>query len=130
MKGNKRLQPMIFNAKNIGERFRELRLMRGMTLDQVAELAGTKTPNVSRFESGQFKNPTINSLNMYALAIGARVEIHVNLIDHPERVAYQKVKRVLRDAQRPHPKTSEGVRMRALSNERSPKKLPRPPLFP
>ncbi len=119
---------MIHNAKHIGQRFKELRLARGMTLDQVAELAGTRKPNVSMFEAGKFKNPTINTLNMYALAIGARIEIRVNLLDRPERVAYQKVKAVLRDAQRPQPKTLEGVRMRALSNERSPKKS-RPPLL-
>lgn len=111
-----------------GNKFRELRLARGMTREQVAELSGAGYSTVFDFEKGH--NIELNTLTRLAAAIGARVKINITLLDRPMRVAYRKRYLVLRDAQRPVPKTLEGVRKRAESTARSPQKRVRHMIYP
>ena len=49
----------------------------GMTQHEVAVRMGTTKSAVSRLESGLFVRPTLNTIEKYALAVGARVEIRV-----------------------------------------------------
>ena len=49
----------------------------GMTQQEVATRMGTTKSAVSRLESGCFARPTLNTIERYALAVGARVEIRV-----------------------------------------------------
>jgi DNA-binding transcriptional regulator YiaG len=51
----------------------------GMTQQDVAIRMGTTKSAVSRLESGLFVRPTLNTIERYALAVGAEVEIRVRL---------------------------------------------------
>ena len=46
----------------------------GLTQDQVAEKMGTKSPNVSRLESGR-SNPSLKTLVNYAQACGFKLNL-------------------------------------------------------
>ncbi len=48
-----------------------------MTQDGVAARMGTTKSAVSRLESGVRTRPTLRTIENYALAVGARVEIRV-----------------------------------------------------
>jgi ribosome-binding protein aMBF1 (putative translation factor) len=49
----------------------------GMTQEQVALRMWTAKSAVSRLESGRYARPTLDMIQKYALAVGARVEIRV-----------------------------------------------------
>jgi len=49
----------------------------GMTQEEVAIRMRTTKSVVSRLESGAFARPTLSTIEKYALAVGARVEIRV-----------------------------------------------------
>ena len=49
----------------------------GMTQQGVATRMWTTTSAISRLESGLFARPTLNTIERYALAVSARVEIRV-----------------------------------------------------
>ncbi|MFO1310773.1 MAG: helix-turn-helix transcriptional regulator [Burkholderiales bacterium] len=49
----------------------------GMTQDEVAQRMWTRKSAVSRLESGRYARPTLDTIQKYALAVGARVEIRV-----------------------------------------------------
>ena len=49
----------------------------GMTQEQVALRMWTTKSAVSRLESGRYARPTLDTIQKYALAVGARVEIRV-----------------------------------------------------
>lgn len=51
----------------------------GMTQHEVAVRMGTTRSVVSRLESGLFVRPTLNTIEKYALAVGAEVEIRVRV---------------------------------------------------
>jgi len=53
-----------------------LRILRGLTQKQLAELVGTKQPSIARLESGATE-PRISSLRRIAKALGARLEIRL-----------------------------------------------------
>ena len=55
-----------------------LRLQRGLTQRQLAELAGTKQPSIARLEGGDTE-PRISFLRRVAKALGARVEVRIVL---------------------------------------------------
>lgn len=66
-----------------------LRIMRGLTQTQLAELVGTKQPSVARLESGQ-STPRLDFLQRLAAALDARLEIRlVPLKPLPESPAPQ-----------------------------------------
>ena len=49
----------------------------GMTQQEVAMRMWTTKSAVSRLESGRYARPTLDTVEKYALAVGARVEIRV-----------------------------------------------------
>ena len=49
----------------------------GMTQEQVALRMWTAKSAISRLESGRYARPTLDTIQKYALAVGARVEIRV-----------------------------------------------------
>jgi ribosome-binding protein aMBF1 (putative translation factor) len=49
----------------------------GMTQHEVATRMWTTKSAVSRLESGRYARPTLDTIEKYALAVGARVEIRV-----------------------------------------------------
>jgi len=53
-----------------------LRILRGLTQQQLAEKVGTKQPSIARLESGR-STPTLDFLRRVAQALDARVEIRI-----------------------------------------------------
>jgi transcriptional regulator with XRE-family HTH domain len=53
-----------------------LRIMRGLTQEQLAELVGTKQSSISRLESGQTE-PRLSFLRRVVEALGGRLEVRV-----------------------------------------------------
>jgi DNA-binding XRE family transcriptional regulator len=51
-----------------------LRILRGLTQEQLAELADTKQPSIARLESGT-STPSLSFLRKVAAALGLRVEV-------------------------------------------------------
>lgn len=49
----------------------------GMTQQEVAVRMWTTKSAISRLERGRFARPTLNTIEKYALAVGARLEIRV-----------------------------------------------------
>ncbi|WHP32815.1 S24 family peptidase [Trabulsiella odontotermitis] len=58
---------------NIGNRIRQLRLVKGMTISELADAIGIDAANVSRLETGKQKSFTEQSLASYAKALGIDV---------------------------------------------------------
>jgi len=57
-----------------GYQIARLRIQRGLTQAQLAELVGTKQPAIARLESGQ-GTPSIAFLRRLACALGAKLEL-------------------------------------------------------
>ncbi len=53
-----------------------LRILRGLTQKQLAELAGTQQPSIARLESGK-ADPDLPFLRQIAHALGAQVEVRI-----------------------------------------------------
>ena len=53
-----------------------LRIMRGLTQQQLAELVGTKQPSIARLESGK-SEPSISFLRRVVEALGGRLEVRI-----------------------------------------------------
>ena len=53
-----------------------LRVMRGWTQEQLADLVGTKQPSIARFEGGK-RDPRLSFLRRVANALGYRVEVRL-----------------------------------------------------
>ena len=59
-----------------GYQVARLRIMRGLSQKELAELTGTKQPAIARLESGE-KLPSLSFLRRVAEALGASVELHL-----------------------------------------------------
>jgi len=57
-----------------------LRIQRGLTQKQLAELVGTKQSSIARLERGTAP-PNLSFLSKVAAALGARVEVHLLPVD-------------------------------------------------
>jgi DNA-binding XRE family transcriptional regulator len=57
-----------------------LRIERGLTQAQLAELVGTKQPSIARLERGD-REPTLSFLRKLAAALGVRLEINFVPLD-------------------------------------------------
>ncbi|EMV6922430.1 TPA: XRE family transcriptional regulator [Klebsiella pneumoniae] len=79
---------------NIGKRIRELRLAKGLKINDLADALGIDGANISRMETGKQKSFTEQSLNLYAKALGVEVAelftppqneitVYNNSIKHP-----------------------------------------------
>ncbi len=58
--------------KLLGQRIRELRKSRGLTQEQLAEIIGIGTPNISYFETGKFI-PAIETMQKIASALNVEI---------------------------------------------------------
>jgi transcriptional regulator with XRE-family HTH domain len=57
-----------------GYQVARLRIRRGLTQTQLAELVGTRQPSIARLENGS-SNPSLTFLNRIASALNARIEL-------------------------------------------------------
>lgn len=53
-----------------------LRIMRGLSQEQLAELVGTKQPSIARLESGKVE-PRLSFLRRVVEALGGRLEVRI-----------------------------------------------------
>jgi transcriptional regulator with XRE-family HTH domain len=57
-----------------------LRIMRGLTQQELADLVGTKQPSIARLESGN-STPSLSFLNRLAEALGASLTVKIEVED-------------------------------------------------
>jgi DNA-binding XRE family transcriptional regulator len=57
-----------------GYQVARLRILRGLTQPQLAEMVGTRQPSIARLENGS-SNPSLSFLNKIAVALNAKVEV-------------------------------------------------------
>ncbi|MEG1847458.1 MAG: helix-turn-helix transcriptional regulator [Lachnospiraceae bacterium] len=65
--------------ETIAKQFVKYRKSKRMTQQTVADLAGIKRPNISRFESGDY-NPTVDMMVKIATCVG--LELDIRLKEH------------------------------------------------
>lgn len=106
------------NIRKVREQLIALRLERGMTQNQVGEMLNYNQNSISRLELGKYTDLRMSTLERWAHALGATLDIQVKVVSPPKRVDYHALKRAIRDAQLANPKTSEGARMQAESRAR------------
>ena len=59
-----------------GYQIARLRIQRGLTQAQLAEMVGTRQPSIARLENGS-SVPSLSFLDRIAKALDARIELHV-----------------------------------------------------
>lgn len=59
-----------------GYRIARLRIQRGLTQQQLAEIVGTRQPSIARLENGT-SVPSLSFLDRIAKALDARIELHI-----------------------------------------------------
>ncbi|MFA5873631.1 MAG: helix-turn-helix transcriptional regulator [Anaerolineales bacterium] len=59
-----------------GYQIAHLRIQRGLTQAQLAEMVGTRQPSIARLENGS-SVPSLSFLERIAKALDARIELHV-----------------------------------------------------
>jgi DNA-binding XRE family transcriptional regulator len=57
-----------------GYQVARLRLLRGLTQTQLAEMVGTRQPSIARLENGS-STPSLSFLNKIASALNAKIEL-------------------------------------------------------
>jgi len=57
-----------------GYQVARLRMLRGLTQAQLAEMVGTRQPSIARLENGSSK-PSLTFLNKIAAALNAKIEV-------------------------------------------------------
>lgn len=62
-----------------------LRILRGLTQDQLADLVGTRQPSIARLESGKVE-PRLSFLRRVVEALGGRLEVRIE----PQEQAHQQ----------------------------------------
>ena len=60
------------NKKKFGKKVRELRKSKGLTQEQLAEIIGMETPNISKMETG-LHFPQFENLNKLSKALGVEM---------------------------------------------------------
>jgi transcriptional regulator with XRE-family HTH domain len=66
-----------------GYQIARLRIQRGLTQAQLAEMVGTRQPSIARMESGE-SLPSLSFLQKVATALDARIEIKLVAESNPE----------------------------------------------
>ncbi|MBN2548460.1 MAG: helix-turn-helix transcriptional regulator [Anaerolineales bacterium] len=66
-----------------GYQVARLRIQKGLTQAQLAELVGTRQPSIARLESGERK-PSLSFLQRVAEVLNARIEVHLVPMDPSE----------------------------------------------
>lgn len=64
---------MLLDSRELGERIRSRRELRGVTLGALADTAGVAKSNLSRIESGETGNPGVRTLSAIARALETTV---------------------------------------------------------
>jgi DNA-binding XRE family transcriptional regulator len=64
------------NLMEPGYQIARLRIQRGLTQAQLAEIVGTRQPSIARLENGS-SIPSLSFLRRIADALGARIEVHL-----------------------------------------------------
>ncbi len=64
------------NEMEPGYQIARLRIQRGLTQAQLAEMVGTRQPTIARLENGS-SVPSLSFLERIARALDARIELHV-----------------------------------------------------
>ena len=64
------------NEMEPGYQIARLRIQRGLTQTQLAEMVGTRQPSIARLENGS-SVPSLSFLERIARALDARIELHV-----------------------------------------------------
>jgi predicted transcriptional regulator len=59
-----------------GYQIARLRIKRGLTQSQLAEMVGTRQPSIARLENGT-SVPSLSFLDRIAKALDARIELHI-----------------------------------------------------
>ncbi|MEN6623719.1 MAG: helix-turn-helix transcriptional regulator [Smithella sp.] len=57
-----------------GYQVARLRMLRGLTQAQLAEMVGTRQPSIARLENGS-STPSLSFLNKIAAALNAKIEV-------------------------------------------------------
>jgi DNA-binding XRE family transcriptional regulator len=73
------LDPQFVAAANElkpGYQISRLRIQRGLTQSQLAEMVGTRQPSIARLENGS-NIPSLSFLDRIAKALDARIELHI-----------------------------------------------------
>ena len=65
-----------WEALELGHQVARLRIMHGLTQEELAERVGTKQPSIARLESGQTE-PKISFLRRVAEALNGRLEVRI-----------------------------------------------------
>jgi len=63
-------------ALELGYQITRLRIQRGLTQTQLAEMVGTRQPSIARLENGS-SVPSLSFLDRIAKALDARIELRV-----------------------------------------------------
>lgn len=74
----------------LGERLRKLRRANGLSQGDLGKIDGIKREYISKMESGDLKNPTINTL--FKLADAIRIDPILFLTDNPQALALVPLK--------------------------------------
>ena len=74
--------PLYTAPREPGYQVTRLRLLRGLTQEQLATIVGTKQSSIARLESSSTV-PSLSFLTKVAAALGARVEVRLTPIDAP-----------------------------------------------
>jgi len=64
-----------------------LRIMRGLTQEQLASLVGTRQPNIARLESGRTA-PSLPFLRRVVEALGGELEIKIKMPDETQTASH------------------------------------------
>ncbi|MBD9551586.1 helix-turn-helix transcriptional regulator [Pantoea sp. PNT01] len=83
---------------NIGNRIRELRLARGMRINDLADAVGVDQANISRLETGKQKSFTEQSLNKIANALNVSLG-ELFIPSGPENTVYNDSKDIVKGIQ-------------------------------
>ena len=86
-----------FSSGRLGERVRELRRRRGLTLDGLAEVSGVSRAMISKLERGE-KNPTLVVAAKLAEGLGVTLSRLAGMEEHREVIIVPRERRmVMRD---------------------------------
>ena len=64
-----------------GYQIARMRILRGITQSQLAEMVGTRQPSIARLENGA-SLPSLSFLQKIAAALNAKLEVHLISEDH------------------------------------------------
>lgn len=79
------------SKKKIGRRIRELRMSKGLTLEELGTIVGLNKSTVKRYEDGEIKNLTVDNLKLFAKALDVDPE-YIMALDNYNEVKTSRIK--------------------------------------